>query len=66
MNHNVLVARKQAGLTQEQLAAKVGVNHADVNRIEKHGWVPPAHLRVKFAEALNATEEQLFGAPAGA
>lgn len=66
MNSKVLVARKERGLTQDQLAEKVGLNHADINRIEKHGWIPPATVRADLAKALKVDEADLFGVIDGA
>lgn len=60
MNMRVMVARRQCGLTQEQLAEQVGLNQADIVRIERHGWTPPPTTRQKIAEALDALEAELF------
>lgn len=62
MNTRVMVARKQRGLTQEQLAEQVGLNQADIVRIERHGWTPPPTTQQKIAEALDALETELFEA----
>lgn len=60
MNGKVMVARKDGGLTQEQLAQQVGLNHADIIRIERHDWIPPAAIRKALAKALKKTESDLF------
>lgn len=65
MNSRALVARKERGLTQEQLAEQLRLNHADIARIEKHDWIPPAEVRKRYAEALGVAEEHLFGLIAG-
>lgn len=61
MNVKLLVARKQADLTQDQLAAKAEISQADVSRIEKSGWIPPAEIRQRLATALDTTPDELFG-----
>lgn len=61
MNANVVSARRDRALTQEELAAKVELNKADIVRIERHDWIPPKDIRKRLARELRATEDQLFG-----
>ena len=61
MNTKVMVARKERRLTQEALAADIGINQADLVRIERHGWIPPKDIRQRLAVALASPEEELFG-----
>ena len=61
MNLKVLTARKERRLTQGQLASTTGINPADIVRIERRGWIPPAEVRQRLAEALGTAEEELFG-----
>lgn len=60
MNLKLLIARREKGLTQNQLAAEAGITQADVSRIEKQGWIPPAEIRQRVAGALETTPERLF------
>jgi transcriptional regulator with XRE-family HTH domain len=58
-------ARGRKGLTQEQLAADVGVQRGAVARWEKGGRAPRGEFLTKIARALDTTAEQLQGdAPA--
>lgn len=66
MNTNVLVARRKAELTQEELADKVGIGRGDVSRIESQGWTPTLDIQEKIVKVLNAngqsvTRDDLFG-----
>ncbi|MBP3631107.1 MAG: helix-turn-helix transcriptional regulator [Clostridia bacterium] len=49
----VVIARKELGLSQERLAAKLGVSFSTVNRWEK-GRAKPSYLALeKFEELCN-------------
>lgn len=61
MNAHVLAARRDRDLTQEDLAAAVELNKADIVRIERHGWIPPREVRLRIAKTLKSTEDRLFG-----
>ena len=54
------VARARADLTQEQLAAKVGVTRKTINTIERGHFVPSTLLALKLAQALGVKVEELF------
>jgi len=54
------VARARADLTQEQLAAKVGVTRKTINTIERGHFVPSTLLALKLARALGVKVEELF------
>ena len=60
MNIEALAARKKIGLTQAGLAKRVGLTPADIIRIERNNWVPPAAIRRNLAAALTTTEHALF------
>jgi putative transcriptional regulator len=56
----VAAAREQAGLTQQQLAEKVGAGRVSIARIE--GGVPPSvTLALVIARELGKPVEALFG-----
>lgn len=63
VNTAVLAQRIRRGLTQKQLAtkAKIGLNHIDIVRIERYGWIPPELVRRRLARVLGVTQEALFG-----
>jgi putative transcriptional regulator len=58
--HRVAQARRQAGLTQQQLAEKVGVGRVTIARVE--GGTPPSvTLALAISRELGKSVEQLFG-----
>lgn len=61
-NFHVLlkVARVRADLTQEELAARVGVTRKTINTIERGHFVPSTLLALKLAKALGVKVEELF------
>ena len=54
------VARAREGLTQEELAARVGVTRKTINTIERGHFIPSTLLALKLARALKTTVEELF------
>ena len=59
--HNRLRAyRSQRGLTQAELAARIGVSRKTINTIENAVFVPSTVLALRLAGALGATVEELF------
>jgi putative transcriptional regulator len=52
--------RSELGLTQAELAEKVGVTRKTVNTVENGVFTPSATLAIKLAQALNVPVEQLF------
>jgi len=52
--------RTELGLTQAELAERVGVTRKTVNTVENGVFVPSTILALKLAEALDLSVEQLF------
>jgi putative transcriptional regulator len=52
--------RAELGLTQAELAEKVGVTRKTVNTVENGVFTPSATLALKLAAVLDLTVEQLF------
>ena len=52
--------RSDLGLTQAELAERVGVTRKTVNTVENRVFTPSTLLALKLAEALGVTVEQLF------
>lgn len=52
--------RHQAGLTQEELAERVGVSRQTIIAIEKGNYAPSVVLALKLAKILKTTVETLF------
>lgn len=59
--HRVAQARHRAGLTQPQLAEKVGVSRPTVARIETTGHAPSVTIALAIARELGEPVETLFG-----
>ena len=52
--------RGELGLTQAELAERVGVTRKTVNTVENGVFVPSTLLALKLGQALNVPVEQLF------
>jgi putative transcriptional regulator len=52
--------RTELGLTQAELAEKVGVTRKTVNTVENGVYTPSATLAIKLARELGLSVEQLF------
>lgn len=52
--------RTKSGLTQEQLAEKVGVTRQTIIAIEKGNYTPSVLLALKLAETFSVSVETLF------
>lgn len=62
IGENILAARKRAGLTQEELAARMGYkSKSTINKIEMGINDIPQSKIVKFAEVLGTTPAVLMG-----
>ncbi len=57
----IRVARKDAGLTQQGLAAAVQVSRQTIIAMETGDYAPSVYLAIKVARALGAPVEELWG-----
>ena len=58
---NSLKDRRSAlGLTQAELALRIGVSRKTINTVENGVFVPSTTLAIKLAAALSVPIEQLF------
>ena len=57
---NLKMYRQRKGLTQEQLAARVGVRRETIMRLEKAQYNPSLKLAVDIARAVEAPIEEIF------
>jgi putative transcriptional regulator len=55
--------RSAAGLTQAELAERVGVSRKTVNTVENGVFVPSTELALRLARALGTRVEDLFALP---
>ena len=59
-NNRMKAARVLAGLTQLQLADKVGTREIEISRIETGRIQPPAELKQRIAAVLQKPTFELF------
>ncbi|MFC7482863.1 helix-turn-helix transcriptional regulator [Luedemannella flava] len=57
----IRAARKEAGLTQQDLAKAVEVSRQTVISMETGDYAPSVYLAVRIARALGTTVEALWG-----
>ena len=60
MKVNVRKVRRKRGLTQEELARKVGVSRQTIVNVEQGRYKPSILLALKIAKVLDADVETLF------
>lgn len=63
LSDNIKVARKNKGLTQEELANKLNVVRQNVSKWEKGFSVPDADTLQRIADILEVDIKHLLGAP---
>ena len=59
LGEKIKEARKQAGLSQEQLSEKLGVSRSAVAKWETNGGIPDRDNLYRLAEVLNVTVNDL-------
>ncbi|HAM88472.1 TPA: transcriptional regulator [Candidatus Falkowbacteria bacterium] len=60
MKNNIKQFRKDAGLTQDELAVKVGVRRETIVFLEQGKYSPSLKLALSIAKEFNTTIEELF------
>jgi putative transcriptional regulator len=60
MKNSIKVERAKKGLTQADLAEKVGVSRQTINSIEKGRFVPSTVLALKIAHVFGETVDLIF------
>lgn len=60
LGENIKTARKTAGITQKQLAEKMGVYQKDVSRWENNEHAPTTELLAGICKALNTSADTLL------
>ncbi len=58
--NNLIMARKEAGLTQDELAEKVQISRAMLSNIERGYTLPSLPVAYRIAKVLNCSIEYLF------
>jgi putative transcriptional regulator len=60
LNIRLKLVRTELGLTQAELAARIGVSRKTINTVENGVFVPSTTLALKLAAALGRKVEDLF------
>lgn len=60
ITNTVYTLRTTQGLTQEELAEKVGITRQTVISIEKGNYTPSVLLALKLAKVFHVSVEELF------
>jgi putative transcriptional regulator len=60
MKNTIKIERAIAGLTQEDLAKRVGVTRQTINAMELNKYVPSTVLAIRVAKVFNKTVEEIF------
>ena len=63
MENRIREMRKQAGLSQEELARQCGVTRQTINAIENNKYDPTLGLAMRLARLLGAPVEEIFHLP---
>ena len=60
LNNRLRQARTEAGLTQEELARRIGVSRKTINTVENKIFTPSTLVALLLADALGRSVEDLF------
>jgi putative transcriptional regulator len=60
VKNNVAALRKEAQLTQQQLAQEIGVTRQTIIAIEKGNYIPSILLAIKLSRTLHHPVEEIF------
>lgn len=61
LGHNILTLRRQKGITQEELAAAVGVTAAAISKWENNYTLPDVLMLGALADFFTVTTDELLG-----
>ena len=59
-NERMRQARQDAGLSQEELARRIGASRQTVNMIERGDYNPSLHLCISICQTLGKPLDELF------
>jgi putative transcriptional regulator len=60
LTNTLRVRRARLGVTQEELAERIGVSRKTINTIERERFVPSTVLALKLSRALGVPVEDIF------
>jgi len=60
LTNTLRLHRARLGITQEELAERIGVSRKTINTIERERFVPSTVLALKLSRALGVPVEEIF------
>jgi len=60
MKNRIKIERVSLDLTQDELAAKIGVSRQTINSIEKNRYVPSTVLALKLSSLFKKSVNEIF------
>lgn len=60
LTNTLRMQRARLGITQEELAERIGVSRKTINTIERERFVPSTLLALKLARSLGVPVEEIF------
>ena len=60
LTNTLRLQRARLGITQEELAERIGVSRKTINTIERERFVPSTVLALKLSRALGVPVEEIF------
>jgi len=60
MKNTIKIQRVTHGMTQEDVAQRLGVSRQTINAIENNKYFPSLELGLKLARIFNCSVEELF------
>ncbi|MGC4058754.1 MAG: helix-turn-helix transcriptional regulator [Chitinophagaceae bacterium] len=60
MKNSIKIERAVAGITQEELAKRIGVSRQTINAMESGKYIPSTVLALKIARVFSKSVESVF------
>lgn len=60
MENNIKHLREKKGISQRELARRLGISHTHMNRLERGGKRPNVPLSVRISQELDCTLDDIF------
>ncbi|GAA4450891.1 helix-turn-helix transcriptional regulator [Rurimicrobium arvi] len=60
MKNSIKIERAIAGITQEELAKRIGVSRQTINAMESGKYIPSTVLALKIAQVFSKSVESVF------
>lgn len=60
LGKNIRILRKKAGLTQKELADKLGMTYSNIGRYENDGTMPPVNTLLELCELFSVNIDDII------